>query len=388
MRERAAAIAAAAAEHAAMLDSTAMQRQVESQDLRGTLRRQSSDFREELVAMSPVSKALEREIEQAEVAQRELQMQLKQMTEKLDALRHQRTGAKKKVEQLHSELSRVEGAFAEALAHEDDSVQESESRRALASAVAELALGIATVSSPSAPSKRVSADQSRSDAALATLAESEVERLALIARTAEACLEVADERKRRNDTLAQWGVATESIESDVVGEAGIVLAAHGVLAEMGRCRDAVEFLRRQLLELVDVVEETGCSCCAEEVDPTRLSGSQAQALAVSIAEGLAVCDAARPKLDALIPQSETPTFASSPRRSGVPAAAFRGGTSTSTTPRGGQEVDPFLLEDLGPATPEHDATSATIPGQLDDLGTLPAAQPTQVTGLDVVSSAG
>ena len=129
VRERAAAIAAAAAEHATMLDSTAMRRQVESQDVRGTLRRQSSDFREELVAMCPVALALEREIEQAEVAQRELQMQLKQTTERLDALRQKRTGAEKKVQQLHSELSRVEGAFAEALAHEDDSLQESECRR-------------------------------------------------------------------------------------------------------------------------------------------------------------------------------------------------------------------------------------------------------------------
>jgi len=388
VRERAAAIAAAAAEHATMLDSTAMRRQVESQEVRGTLRRQSSDFREELVAMSPVSLALEREIEEAEVAQRELQMQLKQMTERLDALRQKRTGAEKKVQQLHSELSRVEGAFAQALAHEDDSVQESECRRALASAVSELALGLATVSPT--PSTRVSQDKSRSDTALATLAESEIERLSLIARAAEACLEVADDRTRRNDTLAQWGVATESIEADVVGEAGIVLAAHGVLVEMGRCRDAVEFLRRQLLELADGVAETGCSCCAEELNPHSLSGSHAQALANSLQDGLAACDAARPKLDSLIPQNETANFSSSPSRNRDPAA-FLNGTSNRGTARGAQELDPFLLEDLGPETSGREATSANIPGQLDDFCSSncseSAAQSNKLTGLDVVPSA-
>merc|ERR1712135_91054 len=127
--------------------------------------------------------------------------------------------------------------------------------------------------------------------------------------------------------------------------------------EMGRCRDAVEFLRRQLLELAD---------------------------------GVAACDAARPKLDSLIPQNETANFSSSPSRNRDPAA-FLNGTSNRGTARGAQELDPFLLEDLGPGTSGREATSANIPGQLDDFCSSncseSAAQSNKLTGLDVVPSA-
>eukprot|EP00931_Biecheleriopsis_adriatica_P119274 TRINITY_DN94514_c0_g1_i1.p1 TRINITY_DN94514_c0_g1~~TRINITY_DN94514_c0_g1_i1.p1 ORF type:complete len:713 (-),score=217.54 TRINITY_DN94514_c0_g1_i1:23-2128(-) len=100
----------------------------------------TAELRERLAGFEPEGKKLQAEITALEEAQSELMKQLQHNKEHLTALRRRRDDLQKEAEQARHALKRADGTLAAKLASEDSARQQAEGSRALATAVAELAV--------------------------------------------------------------------------------------------------------------------------------------------------------------------------------------------------------------------------------------------------------
>lgn len=267
----AAATAAMAAEHADQLAANRSHAKRMAEEERDDLGKQAEALRAKIEVLSPMSEQLQREIEEVEVTHSQLQQHLKMISEQLDGLRVKRTGLLKQEQGLLGDLKRIETAFAEKLAAEDEAYKATEARRALAEAVVDLARDLASKRPedllPPAPSD-VAVPTDADDDSL-SLAEREATRLRLVSCAADMC-----------SSLAEEDPAQMQVE--------IMAAVDGVLAEASRCRSSINSLCRDLSEF-------GNEAASSSSTGPSLTARAGQ-LVATLKDAITACDASCDRL--------------------------------------------------------------------------------------------
>lgn len=345
-REFLSKLADAASERATELESEAAAKRSNAEELSGELRRQLEVATSELDSLAPTARQVQQEIEDTERSQKELLLQVGQLSEKLDVLRTRRAEGAKREEALQGERKRCEDQLAARLLAEDEACQQTDSLQALVRTVVDLAVNLAAPADGDRRSVKFAetAEQSRAladDAAL-RLAEREVERLKIAASAVEMCAEVVEERERSRAAMEEAGVPLMTLESDVVGEAEIAQSFDTAIAEVDRCRADVEWLCRELTRAVGrpragaavAAEAASSSACAAEGSEaaSRERAASAGAWAATLRLCLEECDLRRARLVDLVPQPEEEEAPST--------ASTTAGSEGSAQP---VEGDPFLL---------------------------------------------
>merc|ERR1712046_428642 len=108
-------------------------------EIRGDIEGQASELRGQLVALTPASQSLSKQLEEAEMTQRELLRQVGALAERISSLKEQQAQQRLTEERVRAELSRTEAQLSEKLASEGQSQQHLDAERALTAAAAELA---------------------------------------------------------------------------------------------------------------------------------------------------------------------------------------------------------------------------------------------------------
>eukprot|EP00927_Polykrikos_kofoidii_P026689 TRINITY_DN23740_c0_g1_i1.p1 TRINITY_DN23740_c0_g1~~TRINITY_DN23740_c0_g1_i1.p1 ORF type:complete len:884 (+),score=185.77 TRINITY_DN23740_c0_g1_i1:77-2728(+) len=363
-RGEAAEIAASALTRADALDAQATKQSTSTEEIRGELRDRSGELKNQLGILTPAISQLQRDIEETETTHRMLIQQIGQLVEKLEALKRQKDEAESRAEALRSDLRQVEGIFITKVSTDDEEHRRTQLARSMASAVAELAKGLAVgtigisgaetssaaIASADAvaddtrgippggyhdvKARALAADSARSKAiAYATavaLAEQEVERLTELSKTANHCAEVGEEREASRKAMEQLGVPTTTLESDLVGQAEIEHAVQDALTEIERNQSEVESLKQQLIRSAECHgTDAFCDPLASVLSPQDPSAAaRLRELAEALGKALASCLDQRERLTALLPKPE------------VVSPVSGGGADAEPSDDG---LDPFLL---------------------------------------------
>jgi len=240
------AIALVAAEHAKELDAESSKQRCAAEASRAEAAGRVEELRGKLVSLELPSQQLHRELEEAETTQRELLRQVGQLSQQIEMMRQRRAEQQRTEDALRTDLQRLEASVAATIATEDEAQHRTEAAQALATSVADLASGLAAQREEPDDQKfrieEVSAGSSRADALATELVKRETKGLEILATTADACINVAEERERSRIAMAELGVPASTLESDVVGEAEIAQSLEQVLAEFQRCSKRIETL--------------------------------------------------------------------------------------------------------------------------------------------------
>eukprot|EP00929_Paragymnodinium_shiwhaense_P075010 TRINITY_DN38362_c0_g1_i1.p1 TRINITY_DN38362_c0_g1~~TRINITY_DN38362_c0_g1_i1.p1 ORF type:complete len:817 (+),score=244.66 TRINITY_DN38362_c0_g1_i1:85-2535(+) len=282
-RQTAVDIAAAAKEREAELEVRLGDLEGASERRRRQMGEQAEELRGQLGGLDPGLLQLQKDIDDAEMTKKELLAQVKALEERIQGLRRRKSEVEEKRRSLGKDLSKVEADFATQASSEDEEQRRTQCARALAATVAalaarlsadtdgftdeasvssannnagnEVASSASTASTPRSQSKSVNAasadDLAVRAASIAAarrldLARDEVARLQFVAKTASCVADEVEERARSRKTMQEMGVSSETLQSDVVGEAELRGAVQGALGETMRCQPEVEALLRDL----------------------------------------------------------------------------------------------------------------------------------------------
>lgn len=306
--EAAAAVASVAAERVVVLDAETGRLHKNTEELKRELGLQAQEFQAQLAALEPDTQQLQREIEEVELTQQELQRQVQQLTEKLATLRKRQIETLKQDEALRVELRKVDSTLNSKLAQEEQVHCRTESARALAATVVDLAGGLAAPGKQDAQVRGAmssanfaeEAEKSRKKAATAALAlvEREVARLRLVARAVDVCVGVADERERSREALAKLGVSVATLESDVVGEAEIEQHLQAALGELERGQQDAETLCQEIASAVARGDDNSDG----QLEFDQADRARASELVQTLRTCLDECSTRRERIAELLPQ--------------------------------------------------------------------------------------